>query len=229
VLIGQGLSLSSGKCQWSWKPALCKQVSPFEKCDSPSNAGLLQYCAHKFPPAGEWAEGFESVINPNDDEDSRRIDFAWKAHANQGEWAAKVDFKASILLASQVGLLIVAGALVSSRDLTTTPLANVFGFIGVAFLVASGVAAAGVIYPILANSKTHEVDLLYFGHVRLMSDEELIRGIQKMSSEQEWVVLARQLTRMSKGNWRKHRLLQLSIWLMGAAVLFGCIALILAR
>jgi len=169
------------------------------------------------------------VIPPTDDNDSRRIDFAWKAHATQGEWAAKVDFKASILLASQVGLLIVAGALVSSKDLTTTPLANVFGFIGVALLVVSGAAAAGVIYPILANSKTQEVDLLYFGHVRLMTDEELIRGIQQMSSEQEWATLARQLTRMSQGTWRKHRLLQLSIWLMGAGVLFGCVALLLAR
>ena len=168
------------------------------------------------------------MIHPNDDDDSRRIDFAWKAHATQGEWAAKVDFKASILLASQVGLLIVAGALVSSRDLASTPLANAFGFVGIAFLVASGAAAAAVIYPILAKSNTQEVDLLYFGHVRLMSDEELIRGIQQMSSEEEWATLARQLTRMSQGNWRKHRLLQLSIWLMGAGVLFGCVALLLA-
>jgi hypothetical protein len=159
---------------------------------------------------------------------SRQIEFGWKAHDTQGEWTAKVDVKASILLASQVGLLLVAAAVASSKELTVTPLVGGLALIGLALLIASGVATASAVYPILERSPEQGFDLLYFGDVRRMSDEQVIQGIEQMSGEEELESLARQLTRMSRGNWRKHRLLQVSIWLMGAAVMCGFVALLLA-
>ncbi len=183
--------------------------------------------------------GGPGVAEPSDEDRARQdearqaverhIDFAWKAHEAQGEWTARVDVKASILLASQVGLLLVAAAVASSRNLSDTPLAGVLGFIAAALLIAGGAAAAAAVYPMLENSKSGGTDLLYFGRVRRMTGDEVIRGIREMSPAEELQSLAGQLTRISKANWRKHRLLQVSIWLMGAGVAVGCIALIIAR
>jgi hypothetical protein len=106
------------------------------------------------------------VTDLSDDALARQLEFAWKAHETQGDWTAKVDVKASILLASQVGLLLVAAAVASSKDVTATPLVGALALTGLVFLIASGVATASAVYPILERPPVQGFNLLYFGDVR---------------------------------------------------------------
>jgi hypothetical protein len=109
-----------------------------------------------------------TVPDPN----QHAIEFAWRAHAAQEAWTAKVDAKASLLLALEGGLLVAALA-GHTKD---GPLAGLHGGrnaaqgIGMCLLLLAIGMAAGAVIPMLGRVRehraSHESNTIYFGHVR---------------------------------------------------------------
>ena len=143
------------------------------------------------------------------------MEFAWRVHPALDAGIGKVDIKASILLAFQGGGFVYT---------TTSPevLAAAERLPGVitgvrSILVIAMALSAIAILPFLGSSRRHRADHLqewiYFGHVRLWQAVDLATRLSQLSEHDELVALSAQLVRMSRINWRKHRLLQVSVLL----------------
>jgi pycsar effector protein len=162
---------------------------------------------------------------------SSPVEFAWRVHGALENWTAKVDMKASILLAFQGGAFIFA---TTSREIvlgTADRRPLVTAALGVVLLVSSMAAAAAAILPALGSARQHRLDRtrewIYFGHVRLWDATELAARLARLSERDEVQALSAQLVRMSRLNWRKHRLLQASVVLtvMSMVVMMAAVAL----
>jgi hypothetical protein len=143
------------------------------------------------------------------------VEFAWRVHAALEAWTAKVDMKASILLAFQGGAFIFAA---TSRELfLSTPDRRpaLVGAAGVALLVSAMALATATVLPMLGSAKRHRADhpheWIYFGHVRHWESTELAARLSRLTERDEVRALCAQLVRMSRLNWRKHRMLQGSV------------------
>ena len=147
------------------------------------------------------------------------IDFAWRAHNAQEAWTARVDTKASILLALEGGSLFAilsannqAGAL---RSLDGLP--QVLEIIGATVVFLSVFASAAAVFPMLGSVSQHKRDhinnAVYFGHVRHWHADDLGRYLMARDSVDSIATLSTQLVAMSKRNWAKHRLVQASLLL----------------
>jgi hypothetical protein len=164
-------------------------------------------------------------------EESAPAEFAWRVHAALEGWIAKVDMKASVLLAFQAGAFIFAA---TSREVVVAtadrrPL--LAATTGMAMLVTAMALAATAILPVLGSSRRHRADYanewIYFGHVRLWESTELAARLSRLSELDEVLALSAQLVRMSRLNWRKHRLLQASVLLTLLAMLAMMVAVTL--
>ncbi len=158
-----------------------------------------------------------------------QLEFGWRVHTAQEAWTAKVDVKASILLAAQVGLL-VAIATIESATGFKHPNAPWWGLlpIGVILILLGGVASASAIYPQLSSSKGEASDLIYFGHLKDLKPEEVRERLEGLNEVGQLVALSRQLVQMSKNNWLKHVRLQWSIRLTGAGLFPAVVGIVLA-
>ena len=153
------------------------------------------------------------------------IDFAWRIHSAQEAWTAKVDTKASILLALEGGSLFAVLAANGERgvlrDLTSIALAVELA--AVAFLFLGVLAAGAAVFPLLGRVRQHRRDhdrhFVYFGHVRHWEAGPLARALRSRPAEDDATMLALQLIAMSKRNWHKHRFVQLSL----SAALLGVV------
>lgn len=152
----------------------------------------------------------------------RSIDFAWRAHTAQEAWTAKVDGKAAILLALEVALIaaVISGLAPDGALDALTAVGAVAARAGALLITVAAVLAAIAVLPLLGSSVDHARDyrsnLIYFGHLRHWPDgPDLADRLRSLSSDDILEQLARQLRQMSRRNWRKHRLLQISI---GAAL-----------
>lgn len=145
------------------------------------------------------------------------IEFAWRAHNAQEGWTAKVDTKAAILLALEGGSLFAVlsannqtGAL---RSLAGAPF--VLEVVGVMLILLSVFASAAAIFPMLGRTSQHKrvymKNTIYFGHVRHWHPDDLYRSLMASGSTDALATLSRQLVEMSKRNWAKHRLVQVSL------------------
>ncbi len=163
-------------------------------------------------------------------EESAPAEFAWRVHAALEGWIAKVDVKASVLLAFQSAFIFAA----TSREVvmvTTDRRSLLAAAAGIAMLVTAMALAATAILPALGSSRQHRADYanewIYFGHVRLWESTELAARLSRLSELDEVLALSAQLVRMSRLNWRKHRLLQASVLLTLLAMLAMMVAVTL--
>jgi hypothetical protein len=155
------------------------------------------------------------------------VEFAWRVHTAMENWTAKVDAKASILLAFQGGAFIFA---VTTRSALTGvgPGPVVAGAISLVLLGLASACAATAVLPVLGSSRRHRAESadewIYFGHVRLWAPAELAGRLSHLRAIDEMQTLSRQLVRMSRLVWRKHRLVQGSVLLTLAAMLAMLVA-----
>jgi len=143
-------------------------------------------------------------------------DFAWRVHATQETWTTKADTKASVLLAFEGGLGIVATSTADDIRIALLP-AGWHRWIevgGVALLVLAIVIACVALVPSLGRTGRHrresDHNLVYFGHLRLWQPEPLVGQLRRLTPADETEMLARQLVTTSRLNWRKYRCLQFS-------------------
>jgi hypothetical protein len=143
------------------------------------------------------------------------MEFGWRVHAAQESWNARADVKASILLAFQAGALVFG---VTLRDLIVGAIRPFWvgvALAATAMLIASMIAAAGAVLPILGSARRHREErgrnMVYFGHLRLWDESALASRLTRLTPRDEAGMLARQLVAISRLNWRKHRLLQASV------------------
>ena len=141
-------------------------------------------------------------------------EFGWQVHSAMEAWTGRADLKASILLALQGGVLF---AVFTTTDLLgqaeeTWPLAIAFAAV-VALILAMTLTAAALV-PALGSrrrlNREHRDHIVYFGHLRYWTPTDLASRLQGLAQPDEASMLAHQLIRLSRLNWRKHRLLQVS-------------------
>lgn len=158
------------------------------------------------------------------------IELAWRVHGAQEAWTAKVDTKASILFALEGGSLFAiltansqTGAL---RAFSGWPL--VFEITGVAVLFLGTLCSGAAVFPMLGKARQHRAEhdrhYIYFGHLRHWHHQDLQRKLTLRGGSDELRMLSLQLTAMSKRNWRKHRLVQISLLLALLGVTLICAA-----
>lgn len=160
----------------------------------------------------------------NADDAQRGIEFAWRVHSAQESWTAKVDGKASLLLALQGGALF-AIASGHQKDgflakLTGWHLAVVIAAsIGLVVGIVSTIAA---VIPQLGHAKKHRAEyrghLVYFGHLRHWEPSELAAKLARVTGADELRMLGFQLQRMSEINWRKHQMLRVGLLLTALSI-----------
>lgn len=153
------------------------------------------------------------------------VNFAWHVHDSIGDWTAKVDIKASIVLALEGALL---GFVITLSD-QSGPLAHLsqaalnLDRAGLVCLSLSVLLAAAVVFPQLSrwNSRTSwQKGFVYFGHLKRWEADALRTHLAKLDDGAQLSALSKQLVVTSKVAWRKHSLLQASmVFLMASAVL----------
>jgi Family of unknown function (DUF5706) len=158
------------------------------------------------------------------------IELAWRVHGAQEAWTAKVDTKASILFALEGGSLFVILTANSQTGAFHTfggwPL--VLEIIGVAVLFLGTLFSGAAVFPMLGKVSRHRSDhhrhYIYFGHLRHWHHQDLQRKLTLRGGSDEVAMLSLQLIAMSKRNWRKHRLVQVSVLLALLGVTLICAA-----
>lgn len=145
-------------------------------------------------------------------------------------WTGRADLKASILLALQGGALLAvftSGELLDRARQQWTTLVAVAAT-GVLLLALSLSAAA--MMPALGSRRRlqseHLNQMVYFGHLRHWDSAGLADRLGRVSGREEAAMLAHQIVMLSRLNWRKYRLLQLSVGLTMIALLaFVCVGI----
>lgn len=161
-----------------------------------------------------------------EDEKKSGIDTAWRIHGAIEAWTAKVDTKASIILALESRLLVAVGGFSKTGSLYGELVGReVLAFaVGISLLFFAVFLAGIVVKPRLrrrATAREYKNQYVYFGHLRHWEAKQLERELR---TGDLLPVLSRQLIVMSKIAWQKHVLVQLSMWsaLLGFAVLAAC-------
>ena len=155
------------------------------------------------------------------------VEFAWKVHAAQEVWTAKVDGKAAIVLSLETAVLAALFAVESPRLL----LGRLVGWrsaladTGVGLHVIAVTLAAAAVIPLMGRTREHKAErdgnAIYFGHLRHWRHDRLYERLRHLSPDDELQQLSRQLVALSRRNWRKHRNLQISMLaaLIGSALI----------
>jgi hypothetical protein len=147
--------------------------------------------------------------------------FAWHIHAAMESWTSRADLKASILLALQGAVLV--AAITSAAVVGRSGWAVTVALGGIAVLMLAAGLTATATVPALGSTRAHRRaspnNFIYFGHVRHRPADRLAEQLAAVTEQDQVAMLARQLVVMSVLNWRKHRLLQISMLLTVTAVL----------
>jgi hypothetical protein len=150
------------------------------------------------------------------------IEFGWQVHAVQEAWTARADVKASVLLAFQAGAFVFG---YSARELVL-PLERTWlgiGAVAIGMLMLAVTASAVAVVPVLGSPWRHRRErprhIVYFGHLRLWRAPDLATKLTRVTVREQADMLALQLVALSRLNWRKHRLLQVSVGLTVLSVL----------
>lgn len=158
---------------------------------------------------------------PADDQKSATED-AWRIHAAVVDWTGKVDSKASFALALESAALGVIVTLTGEgrrlSGLDSYWETRLF-WAGVGVLIAALLVVMTVVAPRLRSLRSRSewrMNYVYFGHLRKWEPQELERALIRGD---HLPVVSRNVVIMSKIAWRKHRRLQVSLWLavLGAA------------
>ncbi|UGT53955.1 Pycsar system effector family protein [Nocardia asteroides] len=163
------------------------------------------------------------------------IAFGWRVHQSQEAWTAKVDVKASIVLAL-TGAVLVAIVAGNNKDGVLTTLTgwrDIVLMLSVVLIFIALTLAGAAVYPILGRVKDHKArhldNTIYFGHLRHWDPLQLAAKLHVMSPAEEAKQLAVQMKVMSEGNWRKHRCLQGALVAAAAAAILLAIATLWPR
>lgn len=146
-----------------------------------------------------------------------RSDLAWQTHAAMEAWLARADLKASIMLALQgvAAILVITSRDVVLRSAWRWPV--LVGAAGLGLLAIAICVTAGATVPVLGATSTHRREyphhIIYFGHLRLWRPEDLAGRLALITPAQQTAMLAGQLVSVARINWRKHRLIQLSVFI----------------
>ena len=141
---------------------------------------------------------------------------AWRVHTAQENWTSKVDTKASAFFTVNLAGLAVILAFRTQKDgLLVTLTGWRHGMADLAILLCgiAVVVAGAAIFPLLGRVHEHQTrrDVIYFGHLRHRSPANLAQQLAGLTEREQIDQLARQLVVMAKGNWIKHRCLQLAL------------------
>ncbi|MFL0358592.1 Pycsar system effector family protein [Curtobacterium flaccumfaciens] len=155
------------------------------------------------------------------------LDTAWRLHASAQDWVGKVDAKASFAFGLEVAVITAAVALTSQgkmfHSLDSWYEVTLF-ILGMVMLGVAVVVASLVVAPRIRTRKSAaptSSDFIYFGHLKDWSASDLKNALLTGSPLEG---LSSQLVVVSKIAWRKHRLVQASVWLsmLGGAAFVAC-------
>jgi Pycsar effector protein len=141
----------------------------------------------------------------------RAVEFAWRVHAAQETWTAKVDAKAAIVLSLETAILVVLLAAQAPHRLLgqLTGWRSTFAGLAIGLFIMAMVFAAVAVIPLLGPTKKHRAEydrnVIYFGHLRHWRHEDLNQWLGRMNQDDELTQLSRQLIELSRRNWQKHR------------------------
>jgi hypothetical protein len=159
-------------------------------------------------------------------------EFGWRVHEAQQAWTASVDIKASIVLVVEVALAGAAGKslLVSGGVLHDARGLHLAVAILAAVLLALAVGCAlWVVFPRLerrAGQQKAEPGLIYFGHLRQRSVDDIEKALAGLDAAGERHEIARQLRVTAQVAWKKHAWLQKSLAFLAAGVCVLVVALV---
>lgn len=164
--------------------------------------------------------------------DARGGDFGWRVHEAQQAWTASVDIKASIVLVVEVAL---AGAAGRSLLMSGGVLHDAHGLhlaaaiLAVVLLALAVGSALWVVFPRLerrASRGKAEPGLIYFGHLRRRSVDDIEKALAGLDEAGERHEIARQLRVTAQVAWKKHAWLQKSLVFLAAGVCVLVVALV---
>jgi hypothetical protein len=148
-------------------------------------------------------------------------DGAWKIFDAQNSWIERADVKASIILALEASILGFVVILSANHQALNV----LHGVRRVADVVADGLLLLSVltslsaITPHLGRTKAAKKakGIIYFGHLRHMTSEELGRAFRENRPTNKDV--SEQVVILAAVSWRKHVKLQCSIVMLAIGVL----------
>jgi hypothetical protein len=164
---------------------------------------------------------------PDDDGPVYGNAFGWHAHAAVQAWTASVDIKSSIVVVIETA---VAGAATRAVITDNGELHVAVGLhlataiTATVSLVLAVALALWVVFPRLARRRTSKLSpmgLIYFGHLRDRTAEDINDALTAMTPAEERWQLAQQLHVTGGVAWRKHACLQASLacFAIGSALL----------
>ncbi|MEU6025315.1 Pycsar system effector family protein [Micromonospora sp. NPDC047134] len=149
------------------------------------------------------------------DQEKINLEGAWRAHAAQEGWAAKVDTKASIFLAVNG---VVLSAAVAARSQQGDPFRSLGGWradvvtLALVLCGLGGLMAIMVVFPVLGGrDPIRHSGTIYFGDLRSRQPGELAQQLAGLTVDDQFRQLSQQLIAMARRTWIKHRLLQLAL------------------
>jgi hypothetical protein len=175
-----------------------------------------------------WLRGPDPSPPPEDaSATDPAVETAWRIHGSIAAWTANVDQKASFALAIEAAILVAVAGFTKDGSLfgSLDDCAEIATFsVGVTLLIAAVISVGNVVKPRLrgrATSQEWPNHFIYFGHLRHWSPDELTN---KLQNAELLPALAQQLVAMSDIAWKKHRGVQVSLWLAlsGFVTLGGC-------
>jgi hypothetical protein len=132
-------------------------------------------------------------------------------------WTDSVDIKSSIVVVVEAAVTAAASkALVTKTGELhpATGLRLATAILALALLALAVVLALWVVFPRLKLRRiaaSAGSGLIYFGHLRARTAEDIERALAAMTSAEERRQLSRQLQAISEVAWRKHTCLQASL------------------
>jgi hypothetical protein len=159
------------------------------------------------------------------------LDFAWRVHEAVQQWTTNVDQKSSIALVvlTAVGAAAASEVFREGGGLHDTHGAELVVVVAMVALLALAILLAlFAVMPSLRHRRARDESpegLIYFGHLRHRSAEEVAAALAGLDTQEATRQLARQLATTSRIAWRKHVFLQASL----AAFLLGAILFVVAR
>lgn len=141
------------------------------------------------------------------------LHFAWQVHSQQEVWIEKADFKASLLLPVQFGILTILGAvLMSNRRPHLNLIVEICVALGMLVVGVAIVLTTLVVMPRLGGNAADDSDLIHFGHLHNLDEATIKARLADLDDDGELSALSRQLSVLSKLNWRKHQLVRWGIF-----------------
>lgn len=182
----------------------------------------------------DWGEMWRKRDTPPDDSPEQvelSDELAWRVHENARSWIVQVDVKATAALAIEAVILGFGFTLVTNSALLAN-LASLSRWVMVSaflLLLISVTLSTLVLLPRikLRGPKGKSQSYLYFGDLRDWDKDELSATLSRNKVDEGEI--ADQVIKLSKIAWRKHVLLQWSLYLLlGGLLAVGCLVLVLA-